>query len=68
MDATHRRWYDADIGVDFASDGTFGQTGSFMTSNGTMGSVTITGKTIGTNLEADMSSGRCVMHLSLRKS
>jgi hypothetical protein len=63
-----RRWYDTDIGVDVASDGTFSQSGSFMTGNRTMRSVTIRGKIIGTNLEADMSSGRCAMHLSLQKS
>lgn len=67
-------WHGATLSLDIAGDGTFHSEASWdITTTHPLGIVSIHGRIIGENLEADMGGGvggavTCAVHLSLKKS
>jgi hypothetical protein len=66
-----RRWgnpANATVRVEVAPDGTFNSSASWQEGRTRPRVVTIKGRITGGDLEADMGSDRCAVHLSLKKS
>jgi hypothetical protein len=65
-----RRWGNANLGVDVAGDGTFHTEANILVGTARLKPrvVSIRGRIVGGNLEADMGTSACEVHLSLKKS
>lgn len=66
----NRRWGDANLSVDVAADGSFHSEANILVGTARLKPrvVSFNGRIIGDNLEADLGTSACEVHLSLKKS